>query len=206
MENKLAGTQYQVQFNGQIDSAADAYGLLPSIMLGTGDNARIGNRITPRGLLVTLNVYMSTDAGSPPGTTLLPRIIVAAQKSTNGYQPAASVDFARLLDWGQGEHDFTGTLADYRSPINRDAFHVYKDIKTKISIGNGDENMNVISKTYKFWIPCPKTLNYVDTQNYPQNFAPFICLGYARADGVAPNPGYLGVTMDWTTTLYYEDA
>lgn len=206
LENKLAGTAYQVQFNAQIDSPGDAYGLLPSIANGSGDNTRVGNRITPRGLLVSLNVYMSTDAGSPPGTTLLPRILVMQQKSQTGFQPGLSVDFARLLDRGQGEHAFTGELVNYREPINTDSFHVYKDIKTKIGVGNGDENLSVISKTYKFWVPCPKTLLYADGQNYPQNFAPFICVGFARADGVVGNPGYLGITMDWSTTLYYEDA
>lgn len=206
MENKLAGTAFNVQFNAQIDSVYDAYGLLPTIPLGTGDNARIGNRITPRGLLVQANVYITPDTTLPYGTVLMPRIICFSQKSTNGFQPGISVDFTRLLDHGQGEHAFLGDLASYKDPINTDSFKVYKDIKTRICLGNGDANPNVISKTFKFWVPCPKTLLYDDGQTYPQNFAPFICVGFATGQGFITPPESTFLTMDWTTTLYYEDA
>ena len=47
-ENKLCGIVHQAQYNAFIDSAADAYPLLPVVPAGTGDNQRIGNRITPR--------------------------------------------------------------------------------------------------------------------------------------------------------------
>lgn len=208
MENKLAGTQYGVQFNAQINSAGDAYGLLPSISNGTGDNARVGNRINPRGLLVTVQVYITDTSLIPPSTVFLPRILVLQQKSQTGYQPGLSVDFSKLLDHGQGEGSFTGDLMSYRSPINTDCFHVYQDIKTKLCLGNGngDENPNIISKVFKFWVPCPKTLLYGDAQQYPQNFAPFITMGYATGQNVVTPPESTFVTMDWTSTLYYEDA
>lgn len=206
MENKLAGTQYQVQFNNTINTAGDAYGLLPTIPLGTNDNARIGNRINPRGLLVTGQVFITPDAGLPPGTLLFPRILILKAKAQNGYQPGLSVDFSRLLDWGQGEHSFTGTLADYRCPVNTDEFVVIKDIKTRLSLGSVEQNSMVCSVPFKVWVPCPKTLTYVDGQSYPQNFAPFICLGFAEGQGIVTPPESTFVTMDWTTTLYYEDA
>ena len=55
-ENKLCGIVHQAQYNAFIDSAADAYPLLPVVPAGTGDNQRIGNRITPKGLRVSVSV------------------------------------------------------------------------------------------------------------------------------------------------------
>lgn len=205
MENKFNGTSYAVEFNGVITSSGDAYGLLPPISTGTSDNARIGNRITPRGLLVTCSVYCTSDQSTPPQTVLLPRIFVLKSKAIS-YQPnLTGWNYLKLLDHGQGEHAFDGTLMSYRSPVNTDAFTVVKDIKTQLCMGSVEQNPNYI-KHFKFWVPCPKVLEYNDGDTFPQNFAPFLCLGFATGDGGVPTDGYLGVSMDWTTTLYYEDA
>lgn len=202
VENKLHGTAYNRQFPPVVTTTS-CYGLLPPISQGTTDNARIGNRINPRGLLVNLTVYPTDDATIPPGTVFLPRIMVVSQKATSGYQPNATPDVGNLLDYGGGEHTFSGNMWDYTAPINTDHFVVHKDIKTKITLGNGDENPH-LCKTFKFWVPCPKTLTYDDGQQYPQNFAPNLIVGWANGREYPFTDTY--VSCSWTTTLYYEDA
>lgn len=201
-ENKFHGTAYNRQFPPVV-SVTSCYGLLPPISQGTTDNARIGNRINPRGLLVNLTVYPTDDATIPAGTVFLPRIMVVSQKSTSGYQPNATPDVGNLLDYGLGEHTFSGNQWDYTAPINTDHFIVHKDIKTKISVGNGDENLG-LCRTFKFWVPCPKTLTYDDGQQFPQNFAPHLIVGWANGREFPFIDTY--VSCSWTTTLYYEDA
>lgn len=203
-ETKLVGITHSAQHNNRINTPGDAYPLLPPLSQGTGDNDRIGNRITPKGLLVTVNVYLNDAANTPPQTILLPRILCLRDKINND-SAGLAVDFSHLLDHGQGEHAFNGNLYDYRSPINRDAFIVLKDIKTILCMGSAEMN-NMYIRTFKFWIKCPKTLEYNDGQTYPTNFAPFICMGFAEGNGAVPTDGYLGVVMDHTSTLYYEDA
>lgn len=204
-ENKFVGVSQSLQFNNRISVAGDFLGLLPPLSQGTTDNTRIGNRVTPRGLLVTMNVYLSPDQTTPPQTVLLPRIFILKNK-TIAYQPNLSgLDPTRLLDYGNGEHAFSGTLENYRSPVNTDYYTVVKDIKTQLSMGSVEANGMYI-KTYKFWVPCPKVLDYNDGQTYPTNFAPFMCAAFAVGDGSVPTDAYLGITVDWTSTLYYEDA
>lgn len=203
-ETKFIGLNHSAQYNNRINTSADAFPLLPPLVQGTGDNQRIGNRITPKGLLVTVNIYLNDSAQTPAQTVILPRILCLKDKICNS-TPDLNVDFTHLLDWGQGEHAFGGTLADYRAPINRDAFTVLKDIHTALCMGTAEMN-NMYIRTYKFWIKCPKVLEYNDNQSYPTNFAPFICQGFALGNGAVPTDGYLGVVMDHTSTLYYEDA
>lgn len=202
MENKLAGFSLTRAFPPAVTSTS-CYGLLPTISTGTTDNARIGNRINPRGLLINLVVHPSDDATIPAGTTFMPRIMIVSQRSTSGYQPSVVPDVGRLLDFGGGEHSFAGTLNDYTCPINTDSYTVHKDIKTMVCVGNGDANPNQ-ARVFKFWIPCPKTLVYDDAQQYPQNFAPQLILGWANALDYPFIDIY--VTATWTSTLYYEDA
>ena len=205
-ENKLCGIVHQAQYNAFIDSAADAYPLLPVVPAGTGDNQRIGNRITPKGLRVSVSVYFNSKGAQPVGTVLFPRILALSdRKFSNITQATSQTDFTHLLDEGLGEHNFQGTLASYRCPINSEAYRVHKDIRTQLSL-NDVESTGMICKTFTFWIKCPKTLMYNDQQAYPNNFAPFICMGYATGDGTVPTEQYTGLTLDITSTLYYEDS
>lgn len=203
-ENKFIGYTTSLAHNNLI-TTGDAHGLLMPLVNGTTDNTRIGNRIFPRGLLVTMTIYINPGATTPAHTVILPRILVLKSKAIN-YQPnLTGVNFQKLLDFGNGEHSFDGYLADYRCPINTDNFTVIKDIKTSLSLGTYEQNGQQC-KTFKFWVPVPKVLEYNDGDQFPQNYAPFICFGYAIGDGTVPTDAYLGVTYDWTSTLYYEDA
>ncbi len=56
--------------------------------------------------------------------------------------------------------------------------------------GDGDAGWNsrYISRTYRCRIPCPKVLKYENnTSLYPQNFAPFMAIGFTYMNGAAPN-------------------
>lgn len=207
-ETKFAGMLFNgLKNQGITVGATDTLQLLPQIANGVDDNQRIGNRINPRGLLINLAIEFRRDADPeeyPNGTTIYPRIMVLSQKSVSDWAPlsAGGADVGKLLDHGQGEHGFDGTLQDYMSPINKDAFVVHKDIKTMLC-SNSVETGAVVMVSYKIWVKTPKQLTYNDGQVYPKNFAPFMCIGFARSDNQLLAGSVLGV--HYTSTLYYED-
>lgn len=203
-ENKLAGLALTANFNQTISAPSDIYGLLPALPQGTNDNQRIGNRITPKGLRVAITLSINSEV-IDQGVSILPRLFVMSCKSIKFQPNISGIDETRLLDYGTGEHTFTGNQWDYMSPVNKDYVVVHKDIKTKLC-ENTLETNGIFSRTFIFTVKCPKTLDYNDGQSYPNNFAPFMCLAYARGDGAVEPLTTLGLHAEWTSTLYYEDS
>lgn len=210
-ETKLVGRFNSTDYNQYINTAADARPLLPSLPQGVTDNTRVGNKIVPRGLLVSMTLSLNQDSLEnpvPPSFTILPRVLVLTQKDTGDMafiESGGGFDISHLMDYGTGEHAFSGGLDDYMAPVNKDAFSVHKDIKTKLTYGNVEANPS-ICRTYKFWIKCPKTLEYNDNQNYPRNFAPFFCAAYAKPDNTVDIAAITALKITYTSTLYFEDA
>lgn len=207
-ETKFVGDVWanSIKVNCQMDGniGADFLKLVPALPLGTTDNTRLGNKVTPRGLKVQITVAVNTsEGGAKASDVLLPRILCMSLKSQK-YTPSVVPDWTRVLDYGAGEHAFSGSLYDVYTPINKDVFTVHKDIRTKVSAGTLEQDTARV-RTYTFWIRCPKVLNYADGQTFPQNFAPFISVGYANSDGTT-NVDTLGLQVTCQSTLYYEDA
>lgn len=207
-ETKLVGYAFNASKNQQIiASVADVLPLLPQLPQGVTDNQRLGNRVTPKGILVNVTLTLRTDLeGYPKGSVIMPRILCLSQKAQSNLDGllAGGMDASHLIDYGTGEHLFAGTLHDYHGPVNKEAFVVHKDIKTKISSNTVEQGMP-ITKTFKFWIKCPKNLTYNDNQTYPRNFAPFMAIGFAKPDNVVDDPQVSALQVFYTTTLYFED-
>lgn len=204
VESKYIGKVYNASFNNRIDSAADIIPLLPSLTKGTGDNNRIGNKITPRGIRVAVTVT-ANDVTPGAGFELLPRIMFLSSRSEKDTTLLPTFDTTILLDDGTGERAFGGDISDYHSPLNTEMVTIHKDIKTQICLGTVEQNL-ARTRTYVFWIKCPKVLHYNDNTTFPENFAPFMCAGFACGDFSVPSDGYLGIKIGFTSTLYYEDA
>lgn len=202
-ETKFMGLTYNASFNNKIVAPADVIKLVPSIVNGVLDNERVGNKITPRGLKVVLSITAMT---SNPNIELLPRIFILSSKNLKDWPTLqAQVDLTKLLDDGTGERSFGGDITDYQAPVNKELFIVHKDIKTKIHLGNVEQNLGR-TRTYTFWIKCPKVLNYNDGMVDANNFAPFLTCAFACGDFSVPSDGYLPMKLALTSTLYYEDA
>lgn len=206
VETKLIGEIATSNYNQYISTPGDLAPLLPSLAQGTTDNTRVGNKVNPSGILVTMTLSMNADSARP-GDVILPRIMVLSQKDNLDMGSLISNGGAQsyLLDGGFGVHPFAGAQYDYRCPINTAQFTVHKDIKTELSLGSVETN-GIYQKTYKFWVKCPKTLLYNDSQNYPRNFAPFFYASYAQANGQIGTTLETKLRVDWTSTLYYKDS
>lgn len=204
-ETKYVGITYNASFNNKITAPGDVIQILPDVPIGPTNNGRIGNKITPRGLKVVVTLT-SISANPGAGFTLLPRLFVLSAKSLKEWTNVPSqVDLTKLLDDGTGERPFAGDITDYQAPVNKEYFIVHKDIKTKICLGTDEQNLGR-TKTFTFWIKCPKVLNFDDAQVNPNNFAPFLSMAFACSDFSVPSDGYTPMKLALTSTLYYEDA
>jgi len=204
-ETKFVGLTYNATFNNRINTPGDMIQILPDLPQGGTNNTRIGNKVTPRGLKVVVTIT-SMDVNPSAGFTILPRLFILSAKSVKDWQFAPSVvDLTKLLDDGVAERPFMGDITDYQAPVNKEYFIVHKDVKTKICLGTDEQNLGR-TKTYTFWIKCPKVLNFDDALVNPNNFAPWLSMGFACSDFSVPTDAYLPVRLALTSTLYYEDA
>lgn len=206
IETKYAGYHIDaVSFNNRITAPGDVYPICPLLVKGIGNGNRLGNKVTPRGLKVTVTVGVN-NINSTPGLEILPRLLVLEMKSNKDetYIPAV-LDDTILLDDGTGERAFAGDMLDYMAPINKEYLTVHKDIKTRICLGTVEQNLGR-TRTFTFWVKCPKVLNYNDNTQQPNNFAPFFCAAFACGDFSVPSDGFLAMKISLSSILYYEDA
>jgi len=219
-ENKRVGFQVEtnVAHNSAI-SGADCEPLVGEIVpINTSSTQatttmRIGDRVKPKRL--TVKGVLSLRPGNA-GTTqqdIYARVIIAAQKSIKvGSQVlAGSVDANRLLKPGFAADDqvqFAGETEELSYPINTDAFRVYYDkiFKFNASI-NGDAFPNYSKRwSYRFK-DLPAALTWDEgNADWPNNFAPFVAIGYAYSDGTSPDTVTTRLNSCVTSFLEFEDA
>lgn len=204
VETKYMGLTYNASFNNRITTTADLIKIIPDITSGTGNNDRIGNKITPKGLKLVVSMTVN-DVNGSIAVPMLPRLMVLSAKTVKAWTDIASVDTTKFLDDGIAERAFGGDITDYQCPLNKEYVICHKDIKTKLSLGTVEQN-GQRTLTYTFWVKCPKVLNYNDFDATPTNFAPFLCMGYAVGDFSVPSEAFLGVKLALTSMLYFEDA
>jgi len=127
----------------------------------------------------------------------------------------------QLLDIGGATQGFTGTPSDIQKRVNRQRYQVFSDKTFEVCAGqgqtpqasNGYNGTQIFVSGQALWswtikIPTPATLNYSSSlDEYPTNFAPFMCLGYVQPDGNAlPDNILTRVAVMWNSHLDYEDA
>lgn len=222
-ETKYTSSAQTRQFNSSISSAGECYPLVPQVPQGDGDWQRTGEKISPKYLIVKgkLQYYNSitSQAYVPPSTV---RLMILSQKNikvSSAVQTAA--DVAHLLKPNAGTgvaYDYTGGSVDNLTPINRDLFTVHMDKKIKLnwmnrqnftSLGDPTVEWQVGNDRTKYFyckIKCPKTLTFDDGNgDYPNNFAPFICVGGVNDDGTSAWSANTPYNVAWMSTLYFKD-
>lgn len=201
-ENHLVGTQVEanVLHNSAI-GPADCQPLIPEIApmndaAGNTSQLRVGDRITPKVLKV--KGLLSLNFGATPPVSradIYARVIIATQKDvkTGAQIGAGAVDTGTLLRPGFGatadQVPFNGHPQELMYDINRDKFHVYYDkvIKlTQVAETSVEANPR-FSAMWKYnFKKLPSTLTYDESNgDWCNNFAPFVCIGYAYSDGSA---------------------
>lgn len=220
-ENKLIGSlvEDEVGHNSAI-SAADCEPLVPEIppvdsASSSTARQRIGDRITPKVLKVKGIVSLNT--GSPPNdrSDIYVRVIIATQKDvkTGAAILGGGVSTNTLLRAGFGatanEVPFAGNTADLLYDVNRDKFRVYMDkvIKLSQTAESGAEQISRYSARYSYTFKkLPAALTFDEENgNWPNNFAPFVAIGYCYSDGTGPDTVATKVTHTCYSQFQFED-
>lgn len=224
-ETKFSTNQYGLtSFNSGISSSGDLITVLPQIVVGTGQNNRIGNKIRPVRLEITgYVIYYAAAIGTYNDARMLgARLFLFQDKTSKSY--SNSINNYQLLNLGGSSANFTGTALNWVSPNNSQQFKFYADRKMKICKPFGLTNNTTPSSTnaitgmdpsmfHPFKIvltekDLPAVLIYDQTDDlaYPVNFSPYMALGYADLMNAAADTTTSQISMEFNATLYYKDA
>lgn len=214
-ENKMIGNLIEnaVQHNSAIGTA-DCVPVLPAIPSGTGSWQRVGDRIEPKGLKIRGVVSLTRADGYIGPGDLYVRIMVLSQKNVKtNTQVTAGVAVGQILRPNYAalrETNFGGNTNDINLSINKDLFKVHYDKLVKLT-GSPQDNASELTRYSHRWSHSIKSLPAhltFDEGNgdYVNNFAPFVAIGYAYADGTSPDVVATRVTATHQSTLYFEDA
>ena len=208
-----------VLFNASITTYAECYPLLPKVTQGVDSYQRVGDKLRPKSLRVELYIV----ANGTLTTSMLQRVrlFVLQDKSLSNWSAIDTTPIGnQLLDFGSFLGGFSGLPNCELIRVNKRRYKVIKDKVVTLAKGtgltpntggiNGTQTFVSGSQYHKitFKIPTPAVLHYSNPlDNYPTNFAPFMCLGYTQPDGdTAPDSGVFKVAVQFSSHLDYEDA
>lgn len=200
--------------------AGDIVSLIAPIATGTASYQRVGDKITPKSL--TVKGVLSMSGETPNNKPILARVLILAQKSLRGTYDvdAGQVKTGELLrpnilDAPNDQIPYQGRTQDIMAPINTDLFRVYYDktfvLAPSVNPDTGtdgvEQNPAIVRRWGYRFKKLPAGLSYDETsQDTPNNFAPFFCVGYAFADGTAPDSVQTRLVSTAESYLQYEDA
>lgn len=219
-----SNNRFGLWFNGSMDNTS-CYNLVPEIPQGVNIGQRIGNKISPRKLVID---FWVTAANLSNNLDFVARLLVLQSRKTKdaaAIAAASTVNLGALLDYGQGEKPFEGYTSDLSLPINKEEFTVMMDRKLTLdkTYGYNPAAANVYSSSaqgqsqgiirhIRVTLKCPATLHYaLDANLYPDGWAPFFNAGYVvparnNAAGDSPDTIVTGLSVQWNSTLFYTDA
>jgi hypothetical protein len=210
-------------FTSAITGPGELYSCIPQLTLGSGSYQRVGATVNPVGC----RVDMMINAGGYQNLNtydITVHIFVISHKSVKTAMNYSAVPITDLFMQGNGsDAPFDGTIQNTILPINKEAYVLHKHMAIRMNKSDGQTNggldssgvpnrptvggvTGLIYRSVK--VPLPKTLLYNnDTQTYPTNAAPFLCLGFVRNDDAgttAPNQRVPGVIA--RAHLWYKDS
>lgn len=223
VETKIAIYNSNVTaFNQQISFSADALRILPDIQNGSGQGQRNGNVIKIQSLNIRGVLTFALAQTNSAYTRIGVRMMILRPKAFSDWNSAAAVfgnvsgigSYTRLLEGSNS--GFTGSLIDFNTPPNLDAFSVVADKRFYMSQSQaastaGGHTVDVNNSTKFINISVPysagRTLRYDDNNTQPLDYPYFMVLGYTKLDGTAQDlPAVSYLTFQYNTTCKYEDA
>lgn len=218
LETKVASfTVSYTNFNSAISANSEFYRLCPSLVPGGGQNQRIGDSVNPKRLEIMGVVSYNADTYAT-SQAIMARLFAFQDKSVRSYDNVAQVN-AQLIDVGGTPSTYGGTLLNSISPLNRDRFQFYANKTFKFTkpygITTGSSSTTAITspfsscKTFKIVIRgknLPNVLKYGANDNNPENFAPYLALGYCYQQNNTPDVTDTKIGLSFVSTLYFTDA
>jgi len=216
VENKEIGLRFQanVAHNSGITNA-DLVPIIPEIASGTDGSSRLGDRVKPLSLKVkgVVSIYENPDT-----RPFYVRVMMLQQKDVKvGSKVGTDTDPAHLLRTaipGASEIPFSGNRQELNYYVNDNKFKVLYDKQFLISpvtmtgaLGAGNDahlSQFKFSKTIK---GLPAHLSFDEGNgDWANNYAPFFAIGYAYADGGAPDTVTTRISCEAYSRLTFEDA
>ena len=208
-----------VLINASITTFSDVWNLLPSIVTGTEAHQRIGDTIRPKSLRVDFYIV----ANGTLTTSMLSRVrlFVLEDKSIKNWANMSGTSIgSNLLDFGATIGGYTGLPNQETVRVNKRRYKVIKDKVFTVMKGTGvtpqtaglggTQTSMIASQFHKisFRVPTPAKLQYSNPGDFwPNNFAPFLTLGYTQPDGdLAPDSSVTKMAFTYNAHLDYEDA
>lgn len=213
IENKEIGNLIEdgVAHNSAIGNG-DLKSVLPEIASGTDGSTRLGDRIKPK----SLRVYGTVGSYDSPDTRpIYVRVVIASQKDVKvGSQIGTATDPAHLLRTaipGASEIAFSGNRNELLYFLNDNKFRVHYDKTFLIAQGAASSGQPRVKDQFEFSADLTSSLPanlHFDEGNgdWANNYAPFFAVGYAYADGGAPDTVTRRISVDCYSKLSYEDA
>lgn len=207
-----------VQYNSGISVAGDVQQIVPNMIQGDDTGNRTGNRVTAKNLSVKGHMIMSM-AVSNISTSIrigVRQMILVSKRyaGLTDLQANVASHLPFLLKFGSTVQTFTGVISDLYLPINREVYTVLYDKVVYLTMdfqatASGFQSVTDSVKFFKMNVKCKnKVLTYEDTNlNVPQNWNPFMCFGYAKLDGTAPDVALnLALSAQSLSTLTFTDV
>lgn len=212
----------ETTFTRGIPSTLEVYSCLPPIVQSSAtanSYTRIGDQITPTKLVIKGRVSFTYNTILARNITV--HIFVLSAKAVRCFANWSAIPITLLLASGAGtDVSFDGTNYNAALPIQRDTFTVHKHLKIPLKKGFGMTNPSLAdvsgssltigntTKEFSISLKPPKTLKYgAQAATYPQNYAPFLCMGWTYNDTATAGdePSQL-VTMNICQShLYFKD-
>lgn len=204
----------------QLTTVGSYYPAMPVLTQGTDDYQRIGNKINPTSLAMSVKVgFNATDLSC---NAIYGVIYYGTSKAGKTWQNDTPVTTAAILDDGQGAvQPWNASRYQLNLPIDRKYFSlkriVFKLSKTTgvLNHENGTANQGNFAtssgqsdRNFLLRFKTPKQLLYAQgTHRFPQNYAPFWGIGFCHTDGstiTAADDNMVNVSS--RCHMYYKDA
>ena len=205
-----------VPYNSGINAQTDVIQIIPSNVQGLDSGDRIGNELTLKNFNIKGHYILSTANNTLSSSCRIGvRMMVLESKRYKSYYDA-NIQFVNhlpdMIKNGDISRPFTGLISDLYLPLNREVYNVLYDkvhyITMEVLVTSiGSTNIQDTVRLFNINLKCNnKKLRYEDSlSNFPQNWAPFMAIGYAKMDGTAPDVAVNGLSMQNVSTMKYID-
>lgn len=204
-------------FSSAITSTRELYAVIPQVSEGAGVHQRTGDVISPTSLTLNLR-FTAPFSDSQQSCDITAHVFVLSAKSVKSLNNLTAVPITLLMDNGQGgAGSFDGTNQHAMWKVNTNAFTVHKYKRVRIqsteglknggTLGNGQTCMNPSQhQLARIRVPLPKKLKYLlNSETYPTNSAPFLCIGYTNNDSYNA-AGLLAVYVQGNCQMHFKDS
>jgi len=204
------------QFSSAITGTGETYSLIPYIVQGDNGHSREGNVVYPKKLRVHLNICASQTQTANIDYMVYAFFLECPQ--VRDFANSSAFPITSLMDDGSGTMTtFDGTSATALYTINKKVFKVLRVIKKRmiwnypsaLSSTTQDPSQNHHSISLDIPIPVKKYTYADDNTFYPNNHAPFFCLGFIdnTKDGDTAPGGLTGkVSVQGRSELWFTDS